>query len=136
MCSALTGRFSLRQGTRLAISAVTSAAESVYDQVKNDGEINFGRLTADVAVGMASGHKGYIGNEFTGSFVKSASMLKGQIKSAFKSKSTLTNIKKAAKNYLSRTNKLYQKKFYGYKALGKGILESAVIGVGGYYAWR
>lgn len=97
---------------RIAISAVTSAAESVYDQVKNDGEINFGRLTADVAVGMASGHKGYIGNEFTGSFVKSASMLKGQIKSAFKSKSTLDGLKRVGKNYFSRTYNLYKSEFF------------------------
>ena len=127
---------SMNPAARLAISAVTSAAESVYDQVKNDGSVNLGRLTADVAVGTISGYSGYIGNNLTGSFVKSGSTLKGQIKNAFKSKSTIDKLKRAGRNYLRRTLKLYKGEFFSWKRIAKDLSLTTGYNYASYRVWK
>ncbi len=127
---------SMNPAARLAISAVASAAESVYDQVKNDGSVNLGRLTADVAVGTISGYSGYIGNNLTGSFVKSGSMLKGQIKNAFKSKSTVDKLKRAGRNYLRRTLKLYKGEFFSWKRIAKDLSLTTGYNYASYRVWK
>ena len=126
---------SMNPAARLAISAVASAAESVYDQVKNDGSVNFGRLTADVAVGTISGYRGYIGNDLTGAFVKSGKMLKGQIKNAFKSKSTVDKLKRAGRNYLKRTLKLYKGEYFSVGKIMKGISSMVGYNYASYRIW-
>ena len=127
---------SMNPAARLAISAVASAAESVYDQVKNDGSVNFGRLTADVAVGTISGCRGYIGNNLTGSFVKSGSMLKGQIGNAFKSKNVFDGLKRAGKNYLKRTLTLYKGEFFSVRKILKGISSTAGYNYASNRVWK
>ena len=127
---------SMNPAARLAISAVASAAESVYDQVKNDGSVNLGRLTADVAVGTISGYSGYIGNSLTGSFVKSGSMLKGQIGNAFKSKNVFDGLKRAGKNYLKRTFKLYKGEFFSVRKILKGIGSTVGYNYASYRVWK
>ena len=127
---------SMNPAARLAISAVASAAESVYDQVKNDGSVNLGRLTADVAVGTISGYKGYIGNSLAGSFVKSGSMLKGQIGNAFKSKNAFDGLKRAGKNYLKRTFNLYKGEFFSLKRIMKDIGLTTGYNYASYRVWR
>ena len=127
---------SMNPAARLAISAVASAAESVYDQVKNDGSVNFGRLTADVAVGTISGYKGYIGNSLAGSFVKSGSMLKGQIGNAFKSKNAFDGLKRAGKNYLKRTFNLYKGEFFSLKRIMKDIGLTTGYNYASYRVWK
>ena len=127
---------SMNPAARLAISAVASAAESVYDQVKNDGSVSLGRLTADVAVGAISGYKGYIGNDLTGSFVKSGSMLKGQIGNAFKSKNAFNGLKRAGKNYLKRTFKLYKGGFFSLKKIMKDISSTAGYNYASNRVWK
>ena len=126
---------SMNPAARLAISAVASAAESVYDQVKNDGSVNLGRLTADVAVGTISGYRGYIGNDLTGAFVKSGKMLKGQIKNAFKSKSTVDKLKRAGRNYLKRTFKLYKGEYFSVGKIMKGISSTVGYNYASYRIW-
>ena len=126
---------SMNPAARLAISAVASAAESVYDQVKNDGSVNLGRLTADVAVGTISGYRGYIGNDLTGAFVKSGKMLKGQIKNAFKSKSTVDKLKRAGRNYLKRTLKLYKGEYFSVGKIMKGISSMVGYNYASYRIW-
>ena len=126
---------SMNPAARLAISAVASAAESVYDQVKNDGSVNFGRLTADVAVGTISGYRGYIGNDLTGAFAKSGKMLKGQIKNAFKSKSTVDKLKRAGRNYLKRTLKLYKGEYFSVGKIMKGISSMVGYNYASYRIW-
>ena len=127
---------SMNPAARLAISAVASAAESVYDQVKNDGSVNLGRLTADVAVGTISGYKGYIGNSLAGSFVKSGSMLKGQIGNAFKSKNAFDGLKRAGKNYLKRTFNLYKGEFFSLKRIMKDIGLTTGYNYASYRVWK
>ena len=127
---------SMNPAARLAISAVASAAESVYDQVKNDGSVNLGRLTADVAVGTISGYSGYIGNSLTGSFVKSGSMLKGQIGNAFKSNNAFDGLKRAGKNYLKRTFKLYKGEFFSVRKILKGIGSTVGYNYASYRVWK
>ena len=127
---------SMNPAARLAISAVASAAESVYDQVKNDGSVNFGRLTADVAVGTISGYRGYIKNSAVGSFVKSGSMLKGQIGSAFKSKNTVDGLKRAGRNYLKRTLTLYKKQFFSLKKNMYDVISTAGYNYTSYKIWK
>ena len=127
---------SMNPAARLAISAVTSAAESVYDQVKNDGSVNLGRLTADVAIGTISGYRGYIKNSAVGSFVKSGSMLKGQIGSAFKSKNTVDGLKRAGRNYLKRTLTLYKKQFFSLKKNMYDVISTAGYNYASYRIWK
>lgn len=127
---------SMNPAARLAISAVASAAESVYDQVKNDGSVNFGRLTADVAIGTISGYTGYIGNNLTGSFVKSGSMLKGQIGSAFKSKNTVDGLKRAGRNYLKRTLTLYKKQFFSLRKTAYDVISAAGYNYASHRIWK
>ena len=127
---------SMNPAARLAISAVASAAESVYDQVKNDGSVNLGRLTADVAIGTISGCRGYIGNNLTGSFVKSGNMLKGQIGNAFKSKNIFDGLKRAGRNYLKRTLKLYKGEFFSVRKILKGISSTAGYNYASNRVWK
>jgi len=127
---------SMNPAARLAISAVASAAESVYDQVKNDGSVNLGRLTADVAVGTISGYKGYIGNSLASSFVKIGSMLKGQIGNAFKSKNAFDGLKRAGRNYLKRTFKLYKGEFFSVRKILKGIGSTVGYNYASYRVWK
>ena len=127
---------SMNPAARLAISAVASAAESVYDQVKNDGSVNLGRLTADVAIGTISGCRGYIGNNLTGSFVKSGNMLKGQIGNSFKSKNIFDGLKRAGRNYLKRTLKLYKGEFFSVRKILKGISSTAGYNYASNRVWK
>ena len=93
-------------------------------------------MTADVAVGTISGYTGYIGNNLTGSFVKSGSILKGQIVSAFKSKSTIDKLKRAGRNYLRRTSKLYKGEFFSVRKILNGISSTAGYNYASNRAWK
>ena len=127
---------SMNPAARLAISAVTSAAESVYDQVKNDGSVSLGRLTADVAVGTISGYTGYIGNNLTGSFVKSGSILKGQIGNALKSKNAFDGLKRAGRNYLKRTSTQYKKQFFSLRKTARDVASIVGYNYVCYRVWK
>ena len=93
-------------------------------------------MTADVAVGTISGYTGYIGNNLTGSFVKSGSILKGQIVSAFKSKSTIDKLKRARRNYLRRTSKLYKGEFFSVRKILNGISSTAGYNYASNRVWK
>ena len=68
--------------------------------------------------------------------MKSGSMLKGQIGNAFKSKNVFDGLKRAGKNYLKRTFKLYKGEFFSVRKILKGIGSTVGYNYASYRVWK